>query len=127
MRVTLKNIAEAATVSPSLVSFYLRNPDTTRVAAATRKRIDKVIKELGYVHNKMAAEMRTGVTKTVALLLDFHHPSTSGMGAMDILKGVLAAAAEGGYGVKVYNTNHPERDLKEIREYGINHIICFPN
>lgn len=125
MRVTLKNIAEAATVSPSLVSFYLRNPDTTRVAAATRKRIDKVIKELGYVHNKMAAEMRTGVTKTVALLLDFHHPSTSGMGAMDILKGVLAAAAEGGYGVKVYNTNHPERDLKEIREYGINHIICF--
>lgn len=124
MRATLNDIAREVGVSRSLVSFYLVNPGTTRVAEATRLKIDAAIKKLGYRRNEVAAEIRTGVCRTVALISDFSHSSTSGA-AGEILHGVLATASECGYGVKIYNTALLKKSFDEILRYGIQFLLCF--
>jgi len=125
MRATLNDIAREVGVSRSLVSFYLVNPETTRVAEATRHKIDAAIKKLGYRRNEVAAEARTGVCKTVALLSDFSHPATSGFSAGQIIQGVLTAASVAGYGIKIYNTDDLEKSCDEILRYGIRYVLCF--
>lgn len=69
MPVTLKDIAKHAGVSSSLVSFYLGHPDTTRVAAATQKKIDEAVKALGYRRNEAARSLRSGKSRAVGMLL----------------------------------------------------------
>jgi len=69
MPVTLKDIAKQAGVSSSLVSFYLGHPDTTRVAAATQKKIDAAVKALGYRRNEAARSLRSGKSRAVGMLL----------------------------------------------------------
>lgn len=125
MKVTINDIAHEAGVSRSLVSFYLNNSATTRVAEKTRKRIDEAVKKLGYRRNELAAEIRTGVSKTVALLYDFNHPSSGGIAAGEIIRGLLAEAAEYDYGLKVYNTTDPVHNFDQILRYGISNVICF--
>lgn len=125
MKVTINDIAREVGVSRSLVSFYLNKPDTTRVAEKTRKRIDEAVKKLGYRRNEIAVEVRTGVSKTVALLYDFNHPSSGGVAAGEIIRGLLLKAAEYDYGLKVYTTTQAEQNLDEVLRYGISNVICF--
>lgn len=68
MKVTINDIAKHAGVSRSLVSFYLGNPETTRVAAATRQRIDEAVRQLGYRRNEAARSLRMGRSKTIGVL-----------------------------------------------------------
>src|SRR5574344_1346451 len=68
MKITLNDIAQHAGVSRSLVSFYLGNPGTTRVAEKTRARIDLAVRELGYRRNEAARSLRMGKSKTIGLL-----------------------------------------------------------
>lgn len=125
MRATINDIAREVGVSRSLVSFYLVNQGTTRVAETTRGKIDAAIKKLGYRRNEAAAETRTGVCRTVALISDFNHSAASGSAAGEILHGVLATASECGYGVKIYNTALLKQSFDEILRYGIPFVLCF--
>ncbi|MCR3750706.1 LacI family DNA-binding transcriptional regulator [Lentzea californiensis] len=71
--VGIKHVAETAGVSTATVSNVLNKPD--RVAAATRDRVLKVIKELGFVPNAAARTMVSGRTKAVALVVfDVRNP-----------------------------------------------------
>jgi LacI family transcriptional regulator, galactose operon repressor len=86
-RVTLKEIAQHAGVSPATVSLVLR--DSPLVAKPTRKRIQASIDTLGYVYDRSAANLRTRSTQTIGLIVceitnPFYAELTAGIdGALD--------------------------------------------
>jgi LacI family transcriptional regulator len=66
-RVTLIDIAADAGVSRATVSLVIRNVPT--VADATRKRVQRSIKRLGYVYHRGAASLRTQQSHAVGLIV----------------------------------------------------------
>lgn len=52
MKVTIKDVAKKANVSPSTVSRVLS--DSPRISEETKERVRKVMKELNYHPNSMA-------------------------------------------------------------------------
>jgi LacI family transcriptional regulator len=66
-RVTLLDIAADAGVSRATVSLVIRNVPT--VADATRKRVQRSIKRLGYVYHRGAASLRTQQSHAVGLIV----------------------------------------------------------
>ncbi len=126
MRVTLAQIAKRAGVSTAAISQVLNNhPHAQTLRPETREKILEAVKELGYCRNESAAEIRTGVTKTIALLLEFSHSSVRGEAAGEILMGLLNTASEHGYNVRVCNVVDLEHTRRELLKYGIQYAVCF--
>lgn len=67
MRVTLKQVAAGAGVSPQTVSNVLNN--TVPVSPTTRARVQEVIERLGYQPNFAARSLRESRTRTLACIL----------------------------------------------------------
>lgn len=74
MKVTVKHVAERVGCSPSLVYFYLNHPGTTRVAAATRKKIDEAVRELDYRPNLPASILKNGSGRIIGVMIDTEAP-----------------------------------------------------
>jgi LacI family transcriptional regulator len=118
--VSVTDVAERAGVSLGTVSNVLNHPD--RVAAATRKRVQRAIKELGFVRNEAARQLRAGRSKSIGLVvLDVANPFFT-----DIAAGVEQAAADQGLSVLLCNSagdtdreKHYVSLLEEHRSYGI--------
>lgn len=70
MRVTIKQIAEKAGVSPSTVSRVLSGRGAHLISPATRERVMEVAQKLEYQPNLAARSLVTGRTHTVALWLN---------------------------------------------------------
>ena len=69
MAVRLKDVAEAAGVSITLVSNYVNGKATARMSDGTRNRIDKALRDLDYQPNPAARLLRTGAkSRTVGIL-----------------------------------------------------------
>ena len=64
---TLSEVAKLAGVSSITVSRVLRTPD--RVAPDTRARIEKVMREVGYVPNLVAGTLASARTNSVGVLV----------------------------------------------------------
>ena len=67
-RITIKDIARAAGVSPQAVSHALSGADD--VSEATRRRIKEIAEKLNYVKNSAASSLRSGGTKMIAVVYD---------------------------------------------------------
>ena len=66
-RVTLEDVARATGYTINTVSRALKNkPDISR---ATSERIQQVAKEMGYTRNYIASSLRSGRTKTLAMIV----------------------------------------------------------
>lgn len=73
MKVTLKDLAKEFGCSVTTVSRALKNNDT--ISVELRKKVKKRAEELGYIPNVIAGSMRTGHTKTIAVILqDLRNP-----------------------------------------------------
>ncbi|MFJ4343181.1 LacI family DNA-binding transcriptional regulator [Streptomyces sp. NPDC088915] len=66
-RPTAKDVAKAAGVSRSAVSFAFNSPE--KLSATTRDRILDVAKELGYAPNTLARMLKAGQTQSLGVLL----------------------------------------------------------
>lgn len=67
-RVTIKDVARAAQVTPQTVSRALRGaPD---ISEQTRERVLKIASELHYVKNNTATSLRRGSTRLIAVIYD---------------------------------------------------------
>jgi DNA-binding LacI/PurR family transcriptional regulator len=70
---TLKEVARAAGVSRATASRVLSEPrppgDLSRRAAETRRAVERAARSLGYVPNRTARSLRTGRTRSVALVI----------------------------------------------------------
>lgn len=91
-RVTIKDVARAAGVSPATVSNALNG--TRRVDADTAERVDRAAAALGYVPNAAARRFRTGRANTIAVFSSMPAPVAAGPGRLGFLMEVAAAAAE---------------------------------
>ena len=61
-RVTLQQVAKHAGVSTSTASLIVRN--NPRISEATRKKVLKSMRELGYVYDRIAANLRSQSSDT---------------------------------------------------------------
>ena len=94
-KVTIQDVAKAAGVSCQTVSNYLN--DTGRMSEKTRKKVQKVVEELGYRVNVAARALKTGSSNLIGLAIpDFRQPFF-----VSLVDAVINAAQAYGYGVIV--------------------------
>jgi LacI family transcriptional regulator len=118
--VSVVDVAARAGVSLGTVSNVLNRPD--RVAPATRDRVMQAIRELGFVRNEAARQLRAGRSRTIGLVvLDVGNPFFT-----DLARGVETTAGKSGLSVLLCNSNDdPKREehylsvLQEQRAFGV--------
>ncbi len=106
MGVSVKDVALAAGVSLGTVSNVLNRPD--KVRAATRDRVERVMRELGFVRNESARLLRAGRSNTAGyVMLDVTNPFFA-----DVAAGMESAVEEAGVSLFLCNSDQrPEREL----------------
>jgi LacI family transcriptional regulator len=120
-KLTLKDIARQAEVSPSTVSLVLR--DSPLVADATRDKIRATMEELGYVYNRGAANLRSRRSKTIGLVVcEITNPFYA-----EMVAGIDTVMDRNGWITFLANSSEsPERQarfIQRIREQNADGII----
>jgi LacI family transcriptional regulator len=109
MSISVRDVAEAASVSVGTVSNVLNRPD--RVAAGTAERVRAAIERLGYVRNDAARQLRAGRSRSVGFIVrDVGNPFFT-----DVARGAERAAAAAGLTVLLANSDESgEREAAYI-------------
>jgi len=118
--VSIRDVAQRADVSIGTVSKYLNAPH--RVAPDTKKRIGKAIRDLGFVRNEAARQLRAGESRTLAFVaLELNNPFFG-----DVADAMERRAAQNGLFLFIVSSNgDPEREGQYIemfvqqRVYGV--------
>ncbi|MCL2608499.1 MAG: LacI family transcriptional regulator [Treponema sp.] len=99
----IKDVAERAGVSISTVSKVLNN--YREIPEATRNRVFRAVKGLGYVPNKSARELSSGSRQYVGLIVSsLNSWSARDEHTLRILSGVHEKCSEEGYDLVLYTT-----------------------
>lgn len=112
--ITIKDVAEHASVSTATVSHVINN--TRYVENATREKVMNAIASLDYRPNFLARSLRNGQTKTIGLIL----PDASNLFFADIARKIENIGYRNGYSVILCNSDN---DLAKQRNY-INTLIA---
>ncbi|MBT1002271.1 LacI family transcriptional regulator [Paenarthrobacter sp. DKR-5] len=100
--VSVKDVAQRANVAVGTVSNVLNHPE--RVAEEKRKRVLAAIRELGFVRNDAARQLRAGRSRTIGLIvLDVGNPFFT-----SVARAAEDAAAETGSAVVLGNSGQDE-------------------
>jgi LacI family transcriptional regulator len=123
--VSIKEVAAQAGVSPGTVSNVLNRPH--KVAAATRSRVEQVIRELGFVRHGSASTLRAGHSRTIGLsVIDIGNPFFT-----DVAAGVEDMASDLGYAVILGNSSgdrvKEERNLLVFAEQRVRGLLITPS
>ena len=97
-KITVKDVARRAGVSPMTVSRVLNGGD--RVRADTRERVEAVIAELGYIPNRLAASFTRQKTGIVSLVV----PDLGDPFFMLVVRGAEDVTRRAGYRLFISNT-----------------------
>ena len=111
-RVTLQDVAQAAGVTSITVSRYLRAPDI--VAHDTAARIRLALSQTGYVPNKQAGLLASGVGNIVAVLLPNLANSIFAETAQGLSDGLQAAGFELLIASSGYSLEREEHQLRAL-------------
>ncbi|SEG80259.1 transcriptional regulator, LacI family [Thermomonospora echinospora] len=122
--VGIKHVAQHAGVSPGTVSNVLNRPE--RVAPATRARVERAIRELGFVRNGSASTLRAGQSSSIGLMiLDLGNPFFT-----DVARGVEDVASERGYAVILASSggshDKERRNLTVLAEQRVRGVLITP-
>jgi LacI family transcriptional regulator len=121
-RTTMSDVAKAAGVSRTTVSFVLNNTPDSSIAEATRQRILQVAHELDYAPNTQALSLATGKTMMIALVLRKTARQVAGDAFLsELIEGAIQALEPQGYHLMIHTTqpNRPSstyRDLVRTRK-----------
>ena len=88
---TIETVAELAGVSAMTVSRVLRDSD--KVAATTRRRVEVAMRELGYVHNRLAGALAASRSTQVAVVM----PTLRNSVFTEVLAGIASGLEGSGY------------------------------
>lgn len=109
MKVTIRDVATRCGVSVATVSRVINNSD--QVTAETKKKVLKVIDELGFIPNTNARGLSTRSTNTVGIIV----PNVSNPFFGELIQGAERAASENGYQIIILNSGYSrEKTLKDI-------------
>ena len=123
-RLTLRDLARHADVSPATVSLVLRK--SPLVAEGTRARVLESMRTLGYVYNRGAASLRTQRTHTVGVAInELHNPYFA-----ELTAAIERAFTRIGHSVFLSNSaedpTHQDRFIDTMREYNADGLIICP-
>lgn len=109
-KISLKDVAEAAGVSTTLVSFVLNgNNKEYRVGEETSERIRRIARELNYQPNIAAKSLRSGKTRTIGLVVsDISNPFFS-----QLARVVEDEVTRRGYSV-LFGSSDEDKDKMEL-------------
>jgi DNA-binding LacI/PurR family transcriptional regulator len=112
--ITIVDIAKRAGVSVSTISRILNGKQD--VSDKTRLRVQQVIDELGYQPHAQARRLRSGKTRTLALLYPFQHTGDHPINyaVMDFLIGAATVASENGFFFSLITTPVTENSLLSL-------------
>ena len=119
--VTARDVAARAGVSQPTVSLVLGGHPTARLSAATRARVQRAARELGYRPNLAARGLARGRSYAIGLLVpDLRNPFFA-----DVAGGAQRVAAEEGYALLLAEAREiePGRHLEALRARQIDGII----
>lgn len=121
---SVKDVAARAGVSLGTVSNVLNRPE--RVSPVTRARVEQAMRDLGFVRNESARQLRAGRSRTLAyVLLDARNPFFT-----DVAEGVERAAEAAGLSLFLCNSdNRPSREhdyLAHLVEQRVQGILVTP-
>ena len=124
MPVSIREVAAHAGVSVATVSNVLNRPDI--VARPTRDRVNASIRELGFVRNESARQLRAGRSRTIGLVvLDVANPFFT-----DLARGVEDEASKAGLAVILCNSDDQERKEKRylelLEEHRVQGVLITP-
>jgi LacI family transcriptional regulator len=122
--VSIREVAAHAGVSVATVSNVLNRPDI--VARPTRDRVNASIRELGFVRNESARQLRAGRSRTIGLVvLDVANPFFT-----DLARGVEDEASKAGLVVILCNSDDQERKEKRylelLEEHRVQGVLITP-
>ena len=115
-KVTLKDISIATGFSVNTISHALA--DKPDISASTKQLIQDKAAELGYVGNSSASFLRSGISKTVAVIL-----GDAALSDTDKLYAKFADAFESEYVSQGYYTN---RSIEETLDIGWKLLSILP-
>ncbi|UOQ91989.1 LacI family DNA-binding transcriptional regulator [Halobacillus shinanisalinarum] len=123
-RVTLKQVAEHAGVSRATASLIVRNSPS--ISEPTREKVLASMEELGYVYDRVAANLRGQSSTTVGLIItDIANPFFN-----ELLVGVHNRLEEDGYTVILGTTfdmeNKQQKLISTMMEHRVGGIILCP-
>ena len=97
-RVTAQDVAKAAGVSPTTVSFVLNNIEGMRISRETRDRVLEVAKSLNYHPDSSAQKMARGKTSVIGLVLRQNpEKAYADLFIQDVMQGISNVIRENGY------------------------------
>jgi LacI family transcriptional regulator len=124
MSVSLRDVAKAAHVSVGTVSNVLNRPEI--VAPETLSRVKATIKELGFVPNGFARQLRSGNSFTLGLVV----PDVSNPFFTEVARGVEDAASKRDYAVFLCNSDEStvkeDRYIKVLIEQQVRGVLITP-
>ncbi|MFA5650474.1 MAG: LacI family DNA-binding transcriptional regulator [Proteiniphilum sp.] len=126
-KVSIKDIAKAVGVSPSLVSMVLNGKAAQyRIGDEVAKRVIKTAKEMHYAPNLVAKNLRSGKTQLVGLIVtDISNPFYSAIARI-----VEDRASEKNYTVLISSTDenldNTERLVDVLLNKGVEGLILVP-
>jgi LacI family transcriptional regulator len=112
-RVTLREVAVRAGVSPTTASFVLAGREDMRISEEARMRVRQAASDLDYRPNLTARSLRTKVTRTFALVSDTITTRQYGGG---MIRGALTAALEEEHLLFVTETDGDPRTEERLVE-----------
>lgn len=122
--VSIRHVAAEAGVSVGTVSNVLNRPE--HVAQHTRDRVNAAIRELGFVRNESARQLRAGRSRMIGLVvLDVANPFFT-----DLARGVEDVVSKAGLTVILCNSDEQEgkeqRYLELLEEHRVQGVLITP-
>lgn len=118
-KVTIKDVAKLAGVTPAVVSRISNNDATLNIREETRTKVLRAINELNYKPNAIARSLRKRSMRTIGMLItDIINPFYS-----QIIKGVQSAANEENYCIILCDTNDEPTAEKKYIELLNSHFV----
>lgn len=110
---TIKDVAEKAGVSITTVSFVLNNSNP-RISVRTREKVLKVVEELNYHSNKLAASMVTKRSNILGMVI----PDTRNLFFTELARYITEEAQKSGYAVLYGSANNSmKRDMDYLQAF----------
>jgi LacI family transcriptional regulator len=118
-RPTQRDIAEATGLSQTSVSLVLNRVAPSTVSEEARERILRTAQQLGYVPNRMARNLQSARTRTLACIVpDITNPTYPAL-----IRGFQSAADAAGYDTMIFDTDGaPEREQRALQWLSQGHV-----